>query len=138
MRAYDAHWSAMAGYRVGELYKSLHEELMRIQPPEGATGAKAQLFEGAMRLRYSVLLEKGLAMMEHTLTLAERTGEKSEWVRRAADAKQTLEASVRAEQAALAKLPYSRADLEKALQDLANKKTKAPQPSGPRPARSSP
>lgn len=138
MRAYDAHWSAMAGYRVGELYKSLHEELMRIQPPEGATGAKAQLFEGAMRLRYSVLLEKGLAMMEHTLTLAERTGEKSEWVRRAADAKQTLEASVRAEQAALAKLPYSRADLEKALENLAVKKAKAGPSSGSQPARGAP
>ncbi len=27
MRAYDAHWSAMAGYRVGQLYESLHQDL---------------------------------------------------------------------------------------------------------------
>jgi tetratricopeptide (TPR) repeat protein len=138
MRAYDAHWSAMAGYRVGELYRSLHDELMRIPPPGAATPEKAQLFEGAMRLRYSVLLEKGLAMMEHTLTLAERTGEKSDWVRRAGEAKQALTASVQAEQAALAKLPYSRADLEKALEDLAHKKSRAPESKAGRPAGSAP
>jgi tetratricopeptide (TPR) repeat protein len=138
MRAYDAHWSAMAGYRVGALYQSLHDELMRIPPPPASTPEKAQLFEGAMRLRYSVLLEKGLAMMEHTLSLAERTGEKSEWVRRAAEAKQVLAGSVQAEQAALAKLPYSRADLEKAFQDLAHKKTKVSERKAGQPVGSSP
>jgi tetratricopeptide (TPR) repeat protein len=127
MRAYDAHWSAMAGYRVGELYQSLHDELMRIPAPTNVPPAKAQLFEGAMRLRYSVLLQKGLTMMEHTLTLAERTGEHSEWVQRAAEAKQSLTRSVQEEQAALDRLPYSRADLEKALEDLAHKKAKAGQ-----------
>ncbi|HVW25920.1 MAG TPA: tetratricopeptide repeat protein [Polyangiaceae bacterium] len=124
MRAYDAHWSAMSGYRVGQLYQSLHEELMRIPPPTGASPAKADLFEGAMRLRYSVLLQKGLTMMEHTLSLAERTGEHSEWVQRAADAKEALTQSIQAEQAALDRLPYSRADLEKALEDLAQKKAR--------------
>jgi tetratricopeptide (TPR) repeat protein len=124
MRAYDAHWSAMAGYRVGQLYQSLHEELMRIPPPAGTSESKAQLFEGAMRLRYSVLLQKGLTMMEHTVMLAERTGEHSEWVQRAADAKASLTRSIQAENEALDRLPFSRADLEKALEDLAHKKAK--------------
>jgi tetratricopeptide (TPR) repeat protein len=123
MRAYDAHWSAMAGYRVGELYEKLHEELMRIPPPaKAATSARAQLFEGAMRLRYSVLLDKGLAMMEHTLAMAERTGERSEWVLRAAEAKRAIEVAKRQEQEALDRLPYTRADLERALDDLARRK----------------
>ena len=125
MRAYDPHWSAMSGYRVGQLYQSLHEELMRIPPPSGTRQAKADLFEGAMRLRYSVLLQKGLTMMEHTLSLAERTGEHSEWVQRAAEAKEALTRSIQAEQTALDRLPYSRADLEKALEDLAKKKSRA-------------
>ena len=124
MRAYDAHWSAMAGYRVGQLYQSLHDELMQILPPAATTEAKAELFEGAMRLRYSVLLQKGLTMMEHTLSLAERTGEHSTWVERAAEAKEALNRSIQAEQAALDRLPYTRADLEKALEYLAHKKPK--------------
>src|SRR5262249_53714292 len=36
MRAYDAHWSAMAGFRVGELYQRLHEDVMRMKPPASA------------------------------------------------------------------------------------------------------
>ncbi|HEX4338202.1 MAG TPA: tetratricopeptide repeat protein [Polyangiaceae bacterium] len=124
MRAYDAHWSAMAGYRVGQLYQSLHDELMKIPPPTSTTQAKADLFAGAMRLRYSVLLQKGLTMMEHTLELAERTGEHSAWVERAAQAKDALDKDIQAEQTALDRLPYSRSDLEKALEDLAHKKPK--------------
>ncbi len=122
MRAYDAHWSAMAGFRVGELYQRLHQDLMRVPPPSGAkTEADRQLFEGAMRLRYSVLLRKGQQMMEHTLSMAERTGEQSSWVARAARSKQELEAAIRAEEAALDKLPYTRAALRAALDDLATK-----------------
>ncbi|MBX3183065.1 MAG: hypothetical protein KIT72_17240 [Polyangiaceae bacterium] len=122
MRAYDAHWSAMAGFRVGELYQRLHEDLMRVPPPAGAKTEKdRQLFEGAMRLRYSVLLRKGQQMMEHTLSMAARTGEQSSWVARASRSKQELEAAIRAEEAALDKLPYTRAELRAALDDLAAK-----------------
>jgi len=70
MRAYDAHWSAMAGFRVGELYQKLHEELMQVPAPKSADSAgKRQLFEGAMRLRYSILLDKAKAMMDHTVAM---------------------------------------------------------------------
>lgn len=119
MRAYDAHWSAMAGYRVGELYERLHHELVALPPPpQAGTERQRQLFEGAMRLRYSVLVSKALTMMEHTMTMAERTGEDSDWVRRSATAKVELEQALREEQAALARLPYTRADLERALKDI--------------------
>jgi tetratricopeptide (TPR) repeat protein len=122
MRAYDAHWSAMAGYRVGELYQKLHADLMNIPPPMRAdTEARRLLFEGAMRLRYSVLLDKGLAMMDHTLGMARRTGEQSQWVERARQAKQSLERARDSEQAALDRLPYNRAELRQALDDLAKK-----------------
>jgi hypothetical protein len=119
MRAYDAHWSAMAGYRVGELYERLHHELMEMPPPtQAGTERQRQLFEGAMRLRYSVLVSKALTMMEHTLIMAERTGEASDWVRRSAAAKVELEQALQEEQAALARLPYTRSDLEQALRDI--------------------
>jgi len=116
MRAYDAHWSTMAGYRIGELYVALHEELMRIVPPESVTDPhQRQLFEGAMRLRYSVLVQKALNMMKHTLTMAERTGEKSEWVERTKQAEQDLAQRLVQEEAAIDRLPYSRQALEFAL-----------------------
>jgi len=119
MRAYDAHWSAMAGYRVGELYQRLHEDVMQITAPASAdTEDKRKLFEGAMRLRYSILLEKASAMLEHTLAMSTRTGERSSWVERAVQAKSRIDAAMAREKAALDALPYSRATLEAALEDL--------------------
>lgn len=125
MRAYDSHWSAMAGFRVGELYQRLHQDLMHVPQPKTAdTEARRQLFEGAMRLRYSVLLDKGLAMMDHTLKMADRTGETSQWVDRAREAKQALERARDAENQAIDRLPYTRDQLRQALEDLAKKKAK--------------
>ena len=122
MRAYDAHWSAMAGYRVGELYEKLHEDLMAIPKPSAAdTDRKQMLFEGAMRLRYSVLLRKALTMMDHTVRMAEHTGERSEWVLRAREAKVKIEHAMKTEDAAIAALPYTRADLQAALDRLKHK-----------------
>lgn len=123
MRAYDAHWSAMAGYRVGELYRKLHSDLMSVPPPKsaGTDVRKQQLFEGAMRLRYSILLKKALSMMEHTISMAERTGERSDWVTKALASKKAIEQSIHDEDAAIARLPYTKAELQAALDDLARK-----------------
>lgn len=121
MRAYDAHWSTMAGYRVGELYERLHQELMQIPLPRAGTERERQLFEGAMRLRYSVLLNKASSMLEHTLAMAQRTGEQSEWVRRTEHSQHQLDEYRQAEERALNQLPFSRAELESALDDLANR-----------------
>lgn len=122
MRSYDAHWSAMAGYRVGQLYQQLHRDVMAI-PPTGKSDTlkKKQLFEGAMRLRYRVLLEKGLKMMEGTVRLGQRTGEDSAWVHRAEEARHDLDLAMEDEKRALARLPYTEAELQQAL-DLLRKK----------------
>ena len=115
MRSFDAHWSAMAGYRVGQLYQALHRDVMQIPPVKADTLKKKQLFEGAMRLRYRVLLEKGLKMMEGTVRLGKRTGEDSPWVHRAEEAQKDIELSLEDEKAALAKLPFTEAELQAAL-----------------------
>ncbi len=113
MRAYDAHWSAMAGFRTAELYQKLHQDLLAVKPPANAdTERKQQLFEGAVRTRYAILLSKARAMAQSTLAMAERTGEKSQWVERTREALKSIEQAVKDEEAALAKLPYSKQDFE--------------------------
>ncbi len=122
MRAHDAHWSTMAGARVGELYQGLHRDLMQIRLPASAdTREKRELFEGALRLRYAVLLETSLKMIDHTLTMAERTGERSAWVERGRAVRAAVDAEVRAEQEAIARLPFSKQTLQDALDELARR-----------------
>jgi tetratricopeptide (TPR) repeat protein len=124
MRSKDAHWSAMAGFRVGQLYQKLHEDVMAAPPPIVAKSIRQQqLWEGAMRLRYRVLLEKGLAMMKGTVDLGERTGEASPWITRAKEAQKDLEIALVDEKAALAKLPFTEDEIRAALDDLKKKKT---------------
>ncbi|HSN97636.1 MAG TPA: hypothetical protein VLS89_05035 [Candidatus Nanopelagicales bacterium] len=119
MRSLDARWSAMAGYRVGQLYRDLHRDLMQVEPPSaGVSPARRALFEGAMRLRYRVLLEKGKKMMDGTVALGARTGEASGWVSRAREAQREIERALAEEQAALARLPYTEAELRAALEAL--------------------
>jgi len=120
MRAYDSHWSAMAGFRVGELYQKLHEEMMQVPPPKAADSERRrQLFEGAMRLRYSILLDKAKAMLDHTLAMAERTGEQSAWVLKSRQARDAIAKATEEERQALARLPYTKAQLQAALDSFA-------------------
>jgi hypothetical protein len=126
MRAYDAHWSTMAGFRVGELYSSLHTDVMQMveqRPIENAS--RRQLFEGAMRLRYAVLVQKARNMLTHTLDMAERLGEKSEWVERVRATLLELTKRNQAEDEAIQRLPYSRESLSYALERL-SKQPQAP------------
>jgi tetratricopeptide (TPR) repeat protein len=139
MRAYDSHWSAMAGYRVGELYQKLHEEMMQVPPPKSAdTQSKRELFEGAMRLRYSILLEKAKSMLDHTVAMAERTGEQSPWVLKSRQARDAISKAMADEQAALARLPYTKAQLQTALDSFAGPPAPAPAPAKAAPAKKAP
>lgn len=125
MRAYDAHWTAMAGYRVGELYQRLHRDILAIPRPAALdTERRRLIFEAALRMRYKVLLEKGLKMMQHTLAMAERTSETSQWVDRARQARDELQAALREEEAAIEASPYSRQDIERVLAELAKRPPK--------------
>jgi hypothetical protein len=128
MRAYDAHWSAMAGFRIAELYQRLHQDLLAVQaPPSADTERKRQLFDGAVRTRYAILLTKAKAMAEHTLSMADRTGEHSEWVDRTREALKSIDQRIADEEATLAKLPYTRQDFEAYLAQM---ETAASGPSG--------
>ena len=122
MRSADPHWAAMSGFRVGQLYQRLHRDVLSIPAPSSATtDRQRQLFEGAMRLRYRVLVEKGLTMMDRVLRISEGSGEHSAWVTRAREAREELERGLEKEKEALKKLPYAEADLQRALDDLSKK-----------------
>lgn len=120
MRGRDAHWSAMAGVSVGRLYHELHQELMAMERPSAAdTTQRRELFDGALRLRYSILLTKAASMLRATLALQDKDRAPGVWAARAKQTLADIEAAEREEQRALSLLPYSKAQLQQVLDDLA-------------------
>jgi hypothetical protein len=127
VRSVDPHWAAMAGYRVGEMYRSLHRDLMRIPPPATSkTERQRQIFYAFMHVRYRVLLEKGLREMQQTVALGERTSDSSAWIQRATAAKAEMETALADEKAQIERMPFSEAEVNEALVQL-QKKTSAGQ-----------
>ncbi len=126
IRSVDMHWAAMSGYRIGEMYRSLHKDLMTI-PPQNAKGDKdKQLFFGMMHLRYRVLLEKGIEMLKRTLTISEAGQDSSTWIKRAEKAKAEMELAVEEEKTQMKKFPFTEEELQKALDLLEKKATSKP------------
>jgi tetratricopeptide (TPR) repeat protein len=122
IRSVDPHWAAMSGYRVGEMYRTLHQHLMMIPPPEKAkTQSDRQLFYGIMHVRYRALLEKGIEMMKRTLALGERTGVASTWMKRAEVAKAEMERALEEEKETIRRFPFTEETLEKTLEIMKKK-----------------
>jgi len=122
MRGKDAHWSAMSGTSVGKLYHELHKELMVMKRPSTANNEqRRELFDGAMRLRYSILLTKAASMLRATLALQDKDHTGGAWALRAAQTLREIEAAEREEERALSQLPYTKAQLQQALDELARR-----------------
>lgn len=122
IRSVDPHWAAMSGYRVGEMYRTLHQHLMMIPPPEKAKmESDRQLFYGIMHVRYRALLEKGIEMMKRTLALGERTGVASAWMKRAEVAKAEMERALEEEKETIKRFPFTEETLEKTLEIMKRK-----------------
>ncbi|MBX3206685.1 MAG: tetratricopeptide repeat protein [Labilithrix sp.] len=122
IRSVDLHWAAMSGYRVGEMYRTLHQHLMMIPPTDKAkTESDKQLFYGIMHVRYRALLEKGIEMMKRTLALGERTGVASGWMKRAESAKAEMDRALEEEKATIKRFPFTEETLEKTLEIMKKK-----------------
>ena len=119
VRSVDSHWAAMAGYRVGEMYRELHQNLIRIPPPATSkTDRQKQIFFAFMHVRYRVLLEKGLREMDQTVALGERTSDSSSWIQRARQAKDEMQAALDEEKAQIDKMPFTEGEVKEALDQL--------------------
>lgn len=127
IRSVNQEWAIMSGLRIGQMYQTLHTELMKVPPTKAANDDKKRdLFYAMMHVRYRVLLEKGLDMMDRTIALGDKLQDASNWVTRAKATKTDIEKAIEEEKAALKKLPYTEEEVQKAL-DILKKKVIADQ-----------
>jgi tetratricopeptide (TPR) repeat protein len=125
VRSVDPHWAAMAGYRVGEMYRRLHADLMQIPPPATSkTERQKQIFYAFMHVRYRVLLEKGLREIDQTIALGERTQDSSTWIARAREAEGQMQTDLADEKAQIDRMPFTEDEVQKALDGLTERATR--------------
>ncbi len=121
MRATDPRWTAMAGYRVGEMYRKLHHDLMVIPPTLLAkTDKQRQIFYAIMHVRYRVLLEKADDMMGRTLALTPQS-DTAAWVTRAQETRAGIQQALEEEKAILKTFPFTEEEVQGAIEIMKKK-----------------
>jgi tetratricopeptide (TPR) repeat protein len=116
IRTKDIRWTVRAGVRVASQYTSLHDDLIAIPAPITAKNQDdIDLFRGAMRLRYRILVTKGLDTLSRVVRNFEAAASQTMWFDHAKKAMMTLQNQLAEEKAELAKLPYTEKQLQQAL-----------------------
>jgi len=90
----EGDWAVAAGYRIGEMYEVMHDQLLAAPLPAHLTEPQRELYKQELRARVRSLMTKAIAIYQGTLQAAERTGARGEAVARATAAVERLRASL--------------------------------------------
>ena len=77
-------WATAAGFRIGSLYERLYDDLLSVPVPPAFDDEAKEYYRKEVRQRIAVLVSKAVQIYERSLDMAERVGEKNEWVERTA------------------------------------------------------
>lgn len=75
-------WATAAGFRIGSLYERLHDDLVKVPVPPELTESQEKIYRDEVRERVRVLVMKAMKVYQMSLEMAERIGQKNEWVDR--------------------------------------------------------
>jgi tetratricopeptide (TPR) repeat protein len=82
MRVNNVEWATAAGFQIGSLYREFYDDLVGAPVPPQLTGEAREVYLEEVRKQVKTLLQKAISIHEKNVLLAERNGEKNEWVRR--------------------------------------------------------
>lgn len=82
MRVKHAEWATAAAFRIASLYREFYDDLVGAPVPPTLRGEAREVYQEEVRKKVRNLLVKAVAFHEKNVLLAERTGEKNDWVRR--------------------------------------------------------
>jgi len=82
MRVNNGEWATAAGFQIGSLYREFYDDLVGAPVPPDLTGEAREVYLDEVRKQVKNLLQKAITIHEKNVLMAERIGEKNEWVRR--------------------------------------------------------
>ncbi|MFN7133244.1 MAG: hypothetical protein ACK4N5_14290 [Myxococcales bacterium] len=74
IRLGNGQWATSAGYRIGELYEKLYDEMLAAKVPAEFDEEQKQVYREELRKKVRVLVTKAMGIYERTLAAAERIG----------------------------------------------------------------
>jgi tetratricopeptide (TPR) repeat protein len=90
IRKGDGEWATAAGFRLGEMYEALHDELVNAPLPRNLTDAQRDIYKEELRKRVRTLVEKAVRIYEQTLSNAQETGAQNAYRQKTQDALERL------------------------------------------------
>ncbi len=91
IRRGDGEWATASGYRIGELYESLHQQMIDAPMPK-LTHDEVAVYREELKKKVRVLIEKAMKIYEQTLATAERVNAQSDYVRKTHEALERMRA----------------------------------------------
>ncbi len=82
MRVNNGEWATAAGFQIGSLYREFYDDLVGAPVPPELKGEARDVYLEEVRKQVKNLLQKAITIHEKNVMMAERIGEKNEWVRR--------------------------------------------------------
>jgi tetratricopeptide (TPR) repeat protein len=82
MRVNHAEWATAAGFQIGSLYHEFYDDLVGAPVPPALSGEAREVYLEEVRKQVKTLLQKAISIHEKNVLMAERIGEKNDWVRR--------------------------------------------------------
>lgn len=82
MRVNNGEWATAAGFQIGSLYREFYDDLVGAPVPPELTGEARDVYLEEVRKQVRNLLQKAITIHEKNVMMAERIGEKNDWVRR--------------------------------------------------------
>ncbi len=80
IRTGHAGWASASGYKVGQLYEELHDDMVKLPVPPELTPDQADLYRRELRKKVAILVRKAIKTYETTINMARRTGADNVWV----------------------------------------------------------
>ena len=75
-------WATAAGFRIGSLYEHLFDALVAAPVPPDLGPEVAEVYQEELRSRVEILVKKAIQIYEANRAMAQRVGERNEWVDR--------------------------------------------------------
>jgi tetratricopeptide (TPR) repeat protein len=85
IRVKHVEWATAAGFRIGSLYREFYDDLTGAPIPPTLQGEAREVYQEQVKKKVKTLLYKAVAFHEKNVLMAERNGEKNDWVKRSTD-----------------------------------------------------